>query len=41
VVEAVRERGGDVVELSADHFFVGQTGAVSERVAPFLARALG
>ncbi len=41
VVEAVREGGGEVVELPADHFFVGQAGKVTERVAPFLVEALG
>jgi alpha/beta superfamily hydrolase len=41
VAEAVRERGGDVVELPADHFFVGQAGTVADHVAPFLADALG
>jgi alpha/beta superfamily hydrolase len=40
VVDAVRERGGDVVELPADHFFVGQVGKVADAVAPFLAAAL-
>jgi hypothetical protein len=40
VVDAVRDRGGDVVELPADHFFVGQAGKVGARVAPFLAAAL-
>ena len=40
VVDAVRSRGGDVVELPADHFFVGQAGKVGARVAPFLADAL-
>jgi alpha/beta superfamily hydrolase len=40
VVDAVRRKGGDVVELPADHFFVGQAGTVGERVAPFLADAL-
>ena len=41
VAEAVRDRGEEVVELPADHFFVGQAGAVAERVAPFLVAALG
>lgn len=41
VVDAARERGGDVVELPADHFFVGQTAKVADTVAPFLAAALG
>jgi hypothetical protein len=41
VADAVRERGGGVVELPADHFFVGRAGRVAERVAPFLAEALG
>ncbi|WP_318568454.1 dienelactone hydrolase family protein [Salinigranum marinum] len=40
VVDAVRERGGDVVELPADHFFVGQAESVADAVAPFLAAAL-
>ena len=41
VADAVRDRGGEVVELPADHFFVGQAGTVAERVAPFLVAALG
>jgi alpha/beta superfamily hydrolase len=41
VVAAVRERGGDVVELPADHFLVGQAATVADHVAPFLADALG
>jgi alpha/beta superfamily hydrolase len=41
VVDAVRDRGGGVVELPADHFFVGQAGNVADRVAPFLGEALG
>ncbi|AUV83001.1 alpha/beta hydrolase [Salinigranum rubrum] len=40
VVEAVRERGGEVVELPADHFFVGQAGKVADEVGPFLVEAL-
>lgn len=40
VVDAVRKRGGDVVELPADHFFIGQAGKVGDAVAPFLAAAL-
>jgi alpha/beta superfamily hydrolase len=37
VAERVREHGGDVAVLSADHHFVGQTDAVAERVAGFFA----
>ena len=33
VAARVRERGGEVVTLSADHHFVGQTATVGERVA--------
>jgi hypothetical protein len=40
VVDAVRDRGGEAVELPADHFFVGQAGTVAKRVAPFLVDAL-
>jgi hypothetical protein len=40
VVDAVRERGGDVVGLPADHFFVGQAGTVADSVGPFLVEAL-
>jgi hypothetical protein len=44
VVDAVRARESeaetDVVELPADHFFVGQAGTVAERVAPLLVKAL-
>jgi hypothetical protein len=36
VGERVRERGGDVAVLSADHHFVGQTDAVAEQVVEFL-----
>lgn len=36
VVAAARNRGGAVVELSADHHFVGQTDSVADRVGPFL-----
>ena len=41
VADAVRDRGGDVVELPADHFFVGQAGRVAEAVAPFFVEAIG
>jgi hypothetical protein len=41
VVEAVRDHGGEVVELSADHLFVGQAGTASEHAAAFLTRAFG
>jgi alpha/beta superfamily hydrolase len=40
VVEAVREQGGEVVELPADHFFVGQAGKIADAVGPFLTGAL-
>ncbi len=36
VAKRVRERGGEVSVLSADHHFVGQTRAVGERVAELL-----
>jgi hypothetical protein len=36
VVERARERGLSVTELSADHFFVGQSGTVAEVVSAFL-----
>ncbi|WP_336036295.1 alpha/beta hydrolase [Halobacterium yunchengense] len=39
VVDAARDRGVEVVELSADHFFVGRMDAVAEAVGPFLADA--
>ncbi|WP_254767161.1 alpha/beta hydrolase [Salinilacihabitans rarus] len=41
VVERARERGDDVVECSADHFFVGQYEKVATAVAEFLAPRLG
>jgi hypothetical protein len=40
LVERARERGDEVVEMSADHHFVGQAGKVGETVAGFLAPAL-
>ncbi|MFC4357562.1 alpha/beta hydrolase [Halobium salinum] len=36
VVDAARERGVDAVGLPADHFFVGQSAKVGERVGEFL-----
>jgi len=39
VVEAARELDCEVVELDADHFFVGKTDRVAEAVGPFLARS--
>ncbi|MCD2200060.1 dienelactone hydrolase family protein [Halobacterium sp. KA-4] len=39
VVEAARECDCEVVELDADHFFVGRTHHVAEAVGPFLADA--
>ncbi|WP_232686326.1 alpha/beta hydrolase [Halobacterium zhouii] len=39
VVEAARDIDCEVVELSADHFFVGQLDTVAETVGPFLVRA--
>ncbi|WP_254862086.1 alpha/beta hydrolase [Halovivax gelatinilyticus] len=41
VVEAGRERGAEVVEWSADHFFVGQGRNVAEDVADFVERGSG
>ncbi|WP_121820449.1 CocE/NonD family hydrolase [Halostella salina] len=40
VVEVARERGDDVVELSADHFFVGKHDRIGGLVAEFLAAEL-
>ncbi|ESP88205.1 dienelactone hydrolase family protein [Candidatus Halobonum tyrrellensis] len=40
VVERARDRGADVVELSADHFFVGQAGKVGETAGEWLAGRL-
>ena len=40
VVDAAREAGAEVVEVSADHHFVGQHAKVGERAAAFLARYL-
>ena len=36
VAKRVRERGGEVVSLPADHHFVGQTSMVGQRVAELL-----
>jgi alpha/beta superfamily hydrolase len=41
VVERARELGFEVVELGADHFFVGQHETVADRVAGFLVEHLG
>ena len=41
VVDAARDAGADVEEMSADHHFVGQSEKVGERAADFLARHLG
>ena len=41
VVERVRERGGEVVACSADHFFVGQDAKVARAVGDFFGRTLG
>jgi len=40
LVERARERGDDVVEMGADHHFVGQAGKVGETVAEFFADRL-
>lgn len=40
VVERARERGCETVEMSADHFFVGQAPKVATHVAEFLTRFL-
>jgi len=40
VVAAARERNAEVVELSADHFFVGRAPTVGERVVAFLVERL-
>ncbi|WP_435099904.1 CocE/NonD family hydrolase [Halarchaeum sp. P4] len=40
VVDAVRERGGPVRALNADHSFVGQQDAVAEEVGSFLVTRL-
>ena len=36
VADRVRERGGEVVVMSADHHFVGQTSKVADRIADLL-----
>ncbi|NHN59904.1 MULTISPECIES: alpha/beta hydrolase [Halorussus] len=41
LVERARELDHEVVELSADHFFVGQQEKVADRVCEFLVGALG
>ena len=41
VVERAEALGAETVELSADHFFVGQHAKVADAVGGFLARALG
>ena len=41
VVERVRERGGEVISCSADHFFVGQDAKVAREVGDFFGRTLG
>ena len=41
LVERARELDHEVVELSADHFFVGQQEKVADRVSEFLTGALG
>ncbi|MFB6157503.1 MAG: alpha/beta hydrolase [Haloferacaceae archaeon] len=41
VIERARAAGWSTVELPADHFFVGQAGAVADAAGPFLERALG
>lgn len=40
VVERARERGHETVELSADHFFVGQAPKAARRVSEFLRQHL-
>ena len=40
VVEAVREMDGELVELEADHFFIGRHDRIGERVADFFAESL-
>jgi alpha/beta superfamily hydrolase len=40
VVERARDRGDDVVELSADHFFVGKHDRIGDTAGSFLADAL-
>jgi len=37
VVEAARQLDCEVVEIGADHFFVGRTDSVADAVGPFLA----
>ncbi|NHN47045.1 alpha/beta hydrolase [Halostella sp. JP-L12] len=39
VAAAARERGDEVVELSADHFFLGKHDRIGERVADFFDRS--
>ncbi len=41
VAERARERGDEVVEIGADHFFVGQHEKVAQTVGTFLADRLG
>lgn len=36
VVEQAKKAGHSVTPMSADHFFVGQTGAITDRIARFL-----
>ncbi|WP_135830078.1 alpha/beta hydrolase [Halorussus halobius] len=40
-VEAVRDIGGEVVELEADHFFIGRHDRIGERVGAFFVDSLG
>lgn len=40
VVEAARESDGQLVELEADHFFIGRHDRIGERVAAFFAESL-
>jgi hypothetical protein len=40
LVERARERGDEVVEMSADHHFVGQAGKIGGTVAEFFAERL-
>ncbi|MFB6146362.1 MAG: alpha/beta hydrolase [Halobacteriaceae archaeon] len=40
VVDRARTAGWSVLELPADHFFIGQAGKVADAVVPFFERAL-
>lgn len=41
IAARIRDRGGTVLELSADHFFIGQEQTVADHVAEFFADSSG